>query len=322
MPSALVRPPDDAELSKVLSSLNLPRTITPDIVPAFRARPAPSLDDLLAGQPVSHSECTIKGTSGDIILSIFRSSRTSSEPQKHLGILFIHGGGFFSGNRFSITQNMFVFMKELDAVVVSVEYRFAPEHPDRAPVDDCYTALVWTMEHLAQLSIDHGRVMIAGSSAGGGQVAEASARDAGLNLPNLCAQLLVCPMLDDRNDTVSNKQYVNDGTFSRGSNQTGWTVLLGERCGGSDVSLFAAPARATNLADLPAFIAVGSADVCRDECVAYASLLWTCGVQCELHVWPGAFHRFQAFAPNAALSVISDDTRGAWVRRTFSKEIS
>lgn len=103
--------------------------------------------------------------------------------------------------------------------------------------------------------------------------------------------------------------------------ETGWGALLGARRGGDDVSIYAAPGRAKELSRLPpAFIEVGSAEAFRDENVVYASLLWASGVQAELHVWPGAFHRFQAFAPNAALTRVADETRVAWVKRTLSRK--
>jgi acetyl esterase/lipase len=161
--------------------------------------------------------------------------------------------------------------------------------------------------------------MVAESSAGAGLAAGVAlcARDHGG--PAICAQMLQSPMLHDRLQTVSSRQYTKDGTFTRGSAETGWDVLLGKRRGGGDVSIYAAPGRATDLKDLPpAFIEVGSAEIFRDDNVAYASLLWACGIQAELHVWPGAFHRFQAFAPLAMLSVAADAAREAWVRRALS----
>lgn len=210
-------------------------------------------------------------------------------------------------------------MKELDAVIISVEYRLAPEHPDPAPVEDGYAALVWVGDNLAELGINPAKLMIAGGWAGGGLAAGVAlyARDHGG--PPLCAQLLICPMIDDRLESLSSHQYINDGTFSRGSAETGWDALLGERRGGKNVSIYAAPSRATDLSGLPpAFIEVGSAEIFRDDNVSFASLLWACSVQAELHVWPGAFHRFQAFAPKAALSIVADETREAWVRRILS----
>jgi acetyl esterase/lipase len=225
----------------------------------------------------------------------------------------------FSGSRLGSLQPLLDLVKSLDVVCVSIEYRLAPEHPDPAPIEDCYTALVWMGEHLMDLGINPAKFMIGGSSAGGGLAAGVAlyARDHGG--PALCAQLLQSPMLDDRLQSVSSHQYVNEGTWSRGSNETGWTALLGDRKGGENVSIYAAPGRASDLSCLPpAFIEVGSADTPRDEDVAYASQLWAAGVQAELHVWPGAFHRWQAFAPKAALTLIADITRNAWVERMFS----
>jgi len=310
------RPPYDEELGKTLVTLKFPVTITPDLISVIRARATPSLDAIISGQPVTHEERTIKGPGGDITISIFRSTASTSSQQAHPGILWMHGGGFFSGDRFGGIPNLLGFVTNLDAVCISVEYRLAPENPDPAAIEDCYVALFWVGENLAELGINPAKLMVAGSSAGGGLAAGVAllARDRGG--PALCAQLLQCPMIDDRLETVASHQYINDGTFSRGSAETGWNALLGERRGGKEVSIYAAPSRATDLSGLPpAFIEVGSAEIFRDENVEYASRLWASGVQAELHVWPGAYHRFQAFAPTAALSVIADTTREAWVKR-------
>ena len=319
MQPSLTRPPYDEELGRTLAVLSFPPTITPELFPAIRGRAIPGADEIILGQPVSHEERSIKGPGGDITISIFRSTNSTSTSQSLPGIIWFHGGGFFSGNRFGGIPNLLCFVKDLDAVVVSVEYRLAPEHPDPSALEDCYAALVWTSGNLKELGIHPEKLMIAGSSAGAGLAAGVALYSRDHNGPAICAQLLQCPMIDDRLETVSNQQYINDGTFSRGSNETAWTALLGERRGGREVSIYAAPARAIDLSGLPpAFIEVGSAEVFRDENVAYASLLWASGVQAELHVWPGAYHRFQAFAPTAALSLIADKTREDWVKRTLS----
>jgi acetyl esterase/lipase len=126
-------------------------------------------------------------------------------------------------------------------------------------------------------------------------------------------------MLDDRNETVSSHQYDGFGPWDRGSNDTGWDAYLGDRRRTADVPIYAAPARATDLSNLPpAFIDVGSAEVFRDEDVAYASQLWADGGSCELHVWPGGFHGFDLGAPGAALTRAMIETRNAWLRRTLS----
>ena len=121
--------------------------------------------------------------------------------------------------------------------------------------------------------------------------------------PALIGQFLMCPMLDDRNETVSSHQYVGTGVWDRGSNDPGWTVLLGDRRGTADVSIYASPARATDLSGLPpAFIDVGSAEVFRAEDVAYATQIWADGGVAELHVWPGGFHGFQLMGEDATVA--------------------
>jgi acetyl esterase/lipase len=125
-------------------------------------------------------------------------------------------------------------------------------------------------------------------------------------------------MLDDRDQTVSTRQIDGIGVWDRGSNVTGWSALLGDRRGTGDVSVYAAPARATDLSGLPpAFVDCGSAEVFRDEDVAYATALWAAGVQAELHVWPGGFHGFDMMAPHAALAKAARAARDSWVARTL-----
>jgi acetyl esterase/lipase len=126
-------------------------------------------------------------------------------------------------------------------------------------------------------------------------------------------------MLDDRLITPSSRELDGEGIWDATSNMTGWNALLGERRGGSDVSVYAAPARATDLSGLPpAFVDVGSVETFRDEDIDYAARLLQAGVQTELHVWPGGFHGFDGMAPQASLSRIASATRAAWVRRLLT----
>jgi len=104
--------------------------------------------------------------------------------------------------------------------------------------------------------------------------------------------------------------------WDRSANEVGWSALLGASRGGPDVSAYAAPARSTDLSGLPpAFVDVGSAETFRDEDVAYASRIWQCGGRAELHVWPGGFHSFDGFAPDAVLSTEAREARVRWLRR-------
>ncbi len=177
-------------------------------------------------------------------------------------------------------------IKELDAVLVSVEYRLAPEHPDPAPVEDCYAGLKWVSEHATELGINPDHIIISGGSAGGGIAAGVTLLARDRKGPSIFAQQLLYPMLDDRCNNVSNNQFPEEGTWTRRVNIMGWDSLLPGTRGTGNVSIYAAPARAKDLSGLPpAFIEVGSAEPFRDEDVAYATKLWEDGVHAELHVW-------------------------------------
>ena len=128
-------------------------------------------------------------------------------------------------------------------------------------------------------------------------------------------------MLDDRCDTQSMRQMAGPGVWDQITSRTGWGALLGDARGGLDVSPFASPARADNLAGLPpTFIDVGSADTFRDEAVAYASRIWRDGGRAELHVWPGGFHGFDFFVPSAAISRAARLERIQWLQRILGIE--
>ena len=225
------------------------------------------------------------------------------------------------GNKFMGIEGTFDWVKELDAVLISVEYRLAPEHPDPAPIEDCYAGLIWVSEHVSELGIDPTKLIIAGNSAGGGLAAGLGllVRDRGG--PEIFAQCLIYPMIDDRMATSSSKQFMEAGTWSGETNVVAWDWLLPGRRFSKDVSIYAAPARATDLSGLPqTWIDVGAAEVFRDEDIAYASKLAEFGVPVELHVWPGGWHAFDIYAPGTTLSKICLDTRMAWFKRILKPQ--
>ena len=202
------------------------------------------------------------------------------------------------GDNRTAMPRMLDWADELQLTVVSVEYRLAPETQHPGPVEDCYAGLSWTAGHAGELGIDPEPHRHRGRQRSGGLAAAVTlmARDRGG--PALAGQMLMCPMLDDRNDTPSARQMAGQGVWDHTSNHTGWTALLGAACGGPDVSPYAAPARAGDLSGLPpTFIDVGSAETFRDEDVTYASRIWQAGGVAELHVWPGGFHGFATTGP-------------------------
>lgn len=313
-------PPFDPELGAALAAVAemVPSAILPEMIPAMRVGLAAMdlpIAELTRDGAIEIEERQVPGPAGapDISLLICRPRGAGTGLP---AIYHTHGGGMILGNNRTGLIDMLDWAQEFNLVVVSVEYRLAPEHPDPAPIEDCYAGLVWTAEHADELGIDHDRILIAGVSAGGGLAAGVAlmARDRGG--PALAAQVLLCPMLDDRNDTVSSRQMAGHGVWDSTSNDTGWRALLGDAIGGPDVSPYAAPARAVDLSGLPpAFIDVGSAETFRDEDVAYASRIWQAGGVAELHVWPGGFHGFDSLAPQAALSQETKAARVRWLRR-------
>ncbi len=251
----------------------------------------------------------------DISLLICRPAAPADAGPRPV-IYHVHGGGMVLGDNRVGVDGPLAWAKELDAVVVSVEYRLAPEHPYPAGIEDVYAGLEWTAKNAAELGGDPERVVVAGASAGGGLSAALALLTRDRGGPRLIGQLLMCPMLDDRNDSPSVHQMAGLGVWDRTANETGWTALLGERRGGADVPAYAAPARAEDLSGLPpAFLDVGSAETFRDEVVAYASRIWQAGGVAELHVWPGGFHGFDGFAPQAALSQAARAAQLEWLRR-------
>jgi acetyl esterase/lipase len=228
-------------------------------------------------------------------------------------ILHMHGGGYVLGSPEMMAAEHSSLVAALGCVIVSVDYRLAPEAPHPAPIEDCYAALRWTHANAASLGIDPARLGISGESAGGGLAAALAllARDRG-EVP-LAFQHLIFPMIDDRTCTRTDPHPHTGGyIWTTASNTFGWTALLGHAPGGAEGDVYAAAARATDLAGLPpTFIAVGALDLFLDENLDYALRLTREGVATELHVYPGAFHGFQSAAHTRIARKANADSRDA-----------
>lgn len=215
---------------------------------------------------------------------------------------WIHGGGLIVGSPAMDDAFCCGLVDNTGCVVVSPDYRLAPEFPFPAPLDDCYAGLLWARDKMGAFGVASGRIVIGGASAGGGLAAAAAlkARDTG-DL-TLAAQVLNYPMLDDRNDTPSSRNFADAPTWPRSHNLFGWRAYLGDSAGAEDVSPYAAPARAASLKGLPpTYIAVGEFDLFRDENMAYAQRLWAAGVSTELHVYPRSVHGSDLLAPTSPI---------------------
>lgn len=312
-------PPIDPELDALLKERGVPPRM--DIDQLIRSRaiaPVPDIDEVVARRELTREDHTIPGLDGDptVVVSVFKR-RGHGTPG--LGVYYVHGGGMVGGDRFTGVDRALEWAQRFDAVVVSVEYRLAPEHQDPAPVRDCYAGALWAATTADGLGFNPGQLIILGGSAGGGLAAGATlmARDRGA--PTLAAQILIGPMLDDRNETLSSHQIDGIGVWDRGSNEAGWDALLGDRRGTDEVSVYAAPARATDLSGLPpAYIEVGSAEVFRDEVVSYAHRIWASGGRADLRVWGGAHHGFDTIFPGAELSRLARQARTDYIRHLFA----
>ncbi|ETL81352.1 hypothetical protein L917_18291 [Phytophthora nicotianae] len=316
------RPPYDPELKTVIDQAfadGMPFYYGIDDLPTLRegASIGASAEPTLALSPGStHKERTIAGPNGDIQVSILRPSSFDATKQ-HPAILFYHPGGMIMGNRFTGLTALAPYLDLCNAIVISPEYRLAPEHPAPIPFEDAYAVLKWAGDKFAELCINPDRLLVAGTSGGGAICAGVMllARERGG--PKVCGQLLVAPMLDDRCDSVSAHQFeAEGGHWSSRSNRFAWRCVLGTRWGTPDVKDFEVPGLVTDLLGLPpTYLEVGSAEVCRDEVVAFASTLWESGVQAELHVWPGGWHNFAAHVPDADVSKKALHTRHQWVEK-------
>lgn len=220
------------------------------------------------------------------------------------GILHIHGGGFVLGSADMTGPTDAAYASELGAVVVSVDYRLAPETPFPGPVEDCYAALAWLHAQAAALGVDPGRIVVTGESAGGGLAAALVLLAKHRGAYAVAFQHLVFPMLDDRTVTHPDPSpYLGQFVWTQESNRFGWTSMLGAPPGGAEVSPFAAPARASDLSGLPpTFMICGALDLFLEEDLDYARRLIRAGVPTELHIYPGAPHGFM-FIPTAQVSL-------------------
>ncbi len=313
-------PPFDPELTAALPSIHelMPPAITPEMLDGLRAvadAAAPSVEDLADNGAFEITERSIPGPADapDVPLLIARPAGLA--PGRPI-VLFTHGGGMVMGDHRFGLDAVLPWASELGLVVVSVDYRLAPEHPYPAAVEDAYAALLWAAEQAEQIGGARERILLVGASSGAGLAASLAllARDRGVVRP--LAQLLMYPMLDDRNDSVSARQMAGAGVWDRTANETGWTALLGDARGGPDTPAYAAAARAEDLSGLPpAFLDVGTAETFRDEVVDYAARIARAGGEIELHLWPGAFHAFDFWVPQARVSQDASAARLRWLRR-------
>ncbi|MDU0293050.1 alpha/beta hydrolase, partial [Saccharothrix longispora] len=309
----------DPELRELLTGMPLMSRLDPEVLAHLRQYPSTPVESLLAHRQVDRREITVPAADDvPIRLSVFspaHTDRTAPAPC----VYWMHGGGMVMGDRFSQIDIPLEWLDELGAVVVSAEYRLAPEATGTTLVDDCYRGLLWVVEHAAELGVDPARIIVAGVSAGGGLAAGLTLMARDLGTPAIAAQVLICPMLDHRNTSTSSRQYSGvPGVWTGEMNAFAWQAVLGD-LRDDEVPAYVSPALADDLSGLPAtYVDTGSAEVFRDEDTDYATRIWAAGGHAELHVWAGGFHGFDALYPQAGISATARRTRTDWLARLLS----
>ncbi|MGO9265891.1 MAG: alpha/beta hydrolase [Candidatus Binataceae bacterium] len=296
----------DPELRAVVEKLPTDRPLDLNKIPAARVKMNKMVTALLAGLPavegVTSQDHFAPGFQGDPAVRV-RVYRPNVQPNKLPALYWIHGGGYVMGDIEQDDRLMKQLVKRIGCVTVSVDYRLAPEHPFPAPVEDCYAGLKWLFRHAGEFGVEPSRIAIGGASGGGGLAAGLALLTRDRGEVQIAFQLLIYPMIDDRNATPASYAITDPRMWNRESNRLGWRAYLGRDGGGTDISPYAAAARATDLTNLPpAYIPVGALDLFVDENIEYAQRLIQAGVPTELHVYPGAFHGFDLFAPSATVS--------------------
>lgn len=324
------RPCYDPVLAPMLDYASLPEEFSLDLMRGVASgdQECPhgshtfNAETILRDQPhLTHVEHSVKGPDkNEIILSVFTPKAPATSPRPVL--YHIHGGGMVSGDRFTALTQIIDLLAGIDCVVVSVEHRLAPETRAPGPAEDCYAGLVWVSEHAEILGIDPAAIVIFGVS-GGGALAAATclmARDRKCPVIPIKAQMLYSPLLDDRCESLADKQFEFGNPAPTTWLRAIWDHILGDDRGSNKVTPYQAPARETDLSNLPqAYIDAGECEVFRDVAVAYATSMWKAGSTAELHIWPGAFHGFDMMDdPEIPLISIANRTKANWFKRVLS----
>lgn len=284
---------------------------------ARRPDTASLLAVLGASEEVAFTDLEIPGPPGAPALpaTILRPRRPAAGSAAAL--INFHGGGLVMGHRSQDTARLVPLVCELGVTVINVDYRLAPEHPYPAAAEDCYAALYWAAREapgVPGLGIDPARIVVMGSSAGGGLAAATALMARDFGGPRIAGLLLLYPMLDDRMQTCSSRQ-VRLATWTSADNEFAWKSYLGPAAGGPGVSPHAAPARAACLSGLPpVYLEAAAADIFRDEDAAFASRAWKDRVRLRLTVYDGAPHGYDVLAPESRAARAAFRDRVGWLR--------
>ena len=308
--------------------MNTAELVDPQLLPLVQAAPPADLTNIPVVRKAlleqfstpdeqSFTVRTAKGRNSapDIELYVFNAGQTKA---KRPAVLHFHGGGMVAGSARMASFTVPAIVQAVNAVVVSAEYRLAPEVSFPDPQEDCYAALAWLFEHAEELGADRDRIVLMGESAGGGLAAALAlmARDRGEY--RLKGQVLIFPMLDHRTGGEEDRwrnPTTGEFVWTRTANQIGWKALQGDYTLDDERKSWFSPALAEDLSGLPAtYIAVGALDLFLDENLDYARCLSACGTPVDMNIYAGAPHGFQLAAGTDVALRADADLRAALQR--------
>ena len=282
--------PLDPEAQAVLEQLGGASAVDPFSLTPEQWRAAfQSFSGNAAGPEMASVEMhEVPGPAGPIPVRVYRpSSETAPKP----GLVYFHGGGFVLCDLDSHDATCRELAIGAECVVVSVDYRLAPEAKFPAAPEDCYSATCWTIDESSQLGIDASRVAVAGDSAGGNLAAVVALMSQERGGPSLVHQLLIYPVTENRFDTTSYETNGEGYFLSRDMMKWFWHQYLESETDGRNP--FASPLLAEEMAGLPsATVLTAEFDPLRDEGRAYAERLQKAGVTTQYNDYPGVFHGF------------------------------
>lgn len=241
---------------------------------------------------------------------------------KKLPVLFsVHGGALFFMKADQMVFQYISLALELDCVIISPDYRCAPENQYPAAVNDVHAALLWVVDNAKMLGIDPSRIVAEGASSGGHLAAALTHRLKERGGPNLCAQVLEFPCLDDRMAVPSSNIFLENGWIPS-MEQGMWRAWLGDKYVRADTPPDAVPGHAKDFHGLPpAIIHSAENDHGRDDAISYASRLLQAGVYCDLHIWGGAYHAFNLAANDTELARRCNDLLNMQMKDALSGKL-
>lgn len=244
---------------------------------------------------------------------------TPPVPQSGAALLWIHGGGLLVGRASMNDALCAQYARDLNLIVVSVNYRLANKHPYPAAIDDCFNAWLWLQQFSASLGVNPERIVVSGQSAGGGLAASLVQKIADECNTQPAGQALLCPMLDDRTAAMEELDAIKHKMWNNRNNRTGWTAYLAQPVGQAVTPTYAVAGRRESLTGLPpAWIGIGSIDLFYEDSKNYAERLNRADVNCEFYAVPGAPHAFELLAPDASVTKEFFDSNYNFLRQTLN----